>query len=130
MASKPHNLLMWLALGLGVLTVLVTLTFFVWWAFKERFMFGDKAYDPVRWMVLSADPQSACQRGEMVHDIRNRLLRPGMGRNEVTALLGRPEWEDPRQIEYELGTCAWVVHGLRLYFNDEGRLVHAAIVQH
>lgn len=129
MSSKPHQLLTWLSAGFGVITLLITLVFFGWWAMKEHFVFGHAAYDPVRWMTPERQP-SACARGDMVHDIRDRLLRPGMTRAEVTTLLGRPNWEDTTQFEYELGVCMWVVHGLRLYFNDEGRLVHAAIVQH
>jgi hypothetical protein len=44
--------------------------------------------------------------------------------------LGRPSWEESTQIEYDLGVCLWVVHGLRLYFDPQERLMHSAIVQH
>ena len=44
--------------------------------------------------------------------------------------LVRPSWEETTQIEYDLGVCLWVVHGLRLYFDQQERLVHSAIVQH
>jgi hypothetical protein len=66
----------------------------------------------------------------MVLDVKQRLLYPGMAKSEVTTLLGRPSWEEPNQIEYDLGVCLWVVHGLRLYFDPSDRLVHTAIVQH
>ena len=69
-------------------------------------------------------------RGEMALDIRDRLLQPGMSKTEVTALLGRPSWEEGGEIEYDLGVCLWVVHGLRLYFDPQERLTHSIIAQH
>jgi hypothetical protein len=45
-------------------------------------------------------------------------------------MLGRPDWEEDRQIEYDLGHCLWDTHGLRLYFNDEDKLIQSRIVQH
>lgn len=122
--------LKWAALAFAVVTVLITVTFFGWWAMKEHFVFGHDHYDPVRWMAAPIKNPAECQRGDMVLDVRQRLLRPGMSKSEVTTLLGRPSWEEPGQFEYDLGVCLWVVHGLRLYFDAQDRLVHSAIVQH
>lgn len=130
MAYKPQHVLMLLAACFAGFTLLVTLVFFGWWMFKEQFIFDDQPYDPVRWMAPAAAHGGNCERGDMVLDIRQRLLRPGMAKLEVTSLLGRPAWEEPQQMEYELGVCLWVVHGLRLYFDPQDRLVHSAIVQH
>jgi hypothetical protein len=128
--EKPQNLIGMFALAFAVITLLITLVFFGWWAMRERFVFGDDPYDPVRWMTPENARNHPCDRGDMVLDIRNRLLKPGMAKSEVTMLLGRPAWEEGQQIEYELGICLWVVHGLRLYFDPQERLVHSAIVQH
>lgn len=122
--------LKWIALAFVVLTVLITVVFFGWWAMKEHFVFGHERFDPVRWMAPPAEQAHECQRGDMVLDVRQRLLKPGMGKSEVTMLLGRPAWEEANQIEYDLGICLFVVHGLRLYFDPQDRLAHSAIVQH
>lgn len=128
MADKPQKLLTALSLVFAGFAVLVTVVFFGWWAMKERLVFGDEPYDPVRWMA--ATPAHPCERGDMVLDIKRRLLKPGMSKSEVTMLLGRPSWEESGQIEYDLGVCLWDVHGLRLYFDGQERLVHSAIAQH
>ena len=130
MSEKSLNALTWVTVGFGVFTLLLTIVFFGWWAMKERFMFGHDKFDPVRWMAPAGDKTPPCDRGDMVLDVQHRLLKPGMPRSQVTMLLGRPAWEEGSQIEYELGVCLWVVHGLRLFFDAEGRLVHVAIVQH
>lgn len=127
-AAPPLGLLKWIAIGFGVITVLITLVFFGWWSMREQFTFGHDAFDQVRWIKPAVD--KPCDRGEMVLDIQKNLLKRGMGKNEVTMLLGRPSWEEPSQMEYDLGVCQWVVHGLRLYFDEREQLAHAAIIQH
>jgi hypothetical protein len=126
--EKPQKLLTGLAIAFAVFTLLVTIVFFGWWAFKERLVFGDEPFDAVLWM--NPAPAHPCERGDMVLDIKRRLLKPGMTKSEVMMQLGRPSWEETTQIEYDLGVCLWVVHGLRLYFDQQERLVHSAIVQH
>jgi hypothetical protein len=126
--QQPQKLLTGLAIGFAVMTLIITIVFFSWWIFKERVMFDDQPFDAVRWM--NPEPSHACERGDMVLDVKRRLLRPGMSKADVMVQLGRPTWEDATQIEYDLGVCLWVVHGLRLYFDPSERLTHTAIVQH
>ena len=128
MDQQPQNLLTGLAIGFAVMTLIITIVFFSWWIFKERVMFDDQPFDAVRWM--NPEPSHSCERGDMVLDVKRRLLRPGMTKSDVMVQLGRPTWEEAREIEYDLGVCLWVVHGLRLYFDPSERLVHTAIVQH
>jgi hypothetical protein len=130
MTDKSLKSLTLIAAAFVVFTVLVTVVFFGWWAMKEHFIFGHDRYDPVRWMAPPSEKIPPCDRGDMVLDVQKNLLRPGMSKADVTMRLGRPAWEDAGQIEYELGVCLWVVHGLRLYFDHDGRLVHTVIVQH
>lgn len=130
MSNSSERIMSTLAIGFAVLTVLITVVFFGWWAMREQLVFGHEHFDPVRWMAPVSNQKSACDRGNMVLDIQQRLLKPGMTRGEVTALLGRPAWDDPTQIEYELGVCVWVVHGLRVYFDANEKLTHSSIVQH
>ena len=127
--EAPLRLLKWLAIGFGAITLVITIVFFTWWIMKDRFIFGDDKFDTVRWMAVSKG-QETCDRGDMVLDVKNRVLHRGMSRTDATVLLGRPAWEDAHQFEYELGVCLWVIHGLRLYFDDQGRLTHSLIVQH
>jgi hypothetical protein len=124
-------LLKWAAVALAEVTLLITVTFFAWWAKKEQLVFGQQRFDLMRWVESPLNKhRRACQRGEMALDIRDRLLQPGMSKTEVTALLGRPSWEEGGEIEYDLGVCLWVVHGLRLYFDPQERLTHSTIAQH
>jgi outer membrane protein assembly factor BamE (lipoprotein component of BamABCDE complex) len=123
-------ILKWAAVAFCAVTILITVVFFGWWAMKDRLVFGDDRFDTVRWMAPASTQASPCQRGDMVLDVRQRLLKPGMLKSEVTMLLGRPAWEESDQIEYDLGVCLWVVHGLRLYFDQQDRLMHTAIIQH
>lgn len=129
MADEKANPLTVLAIAFAVFTLLVTIVFFGWWAMRETFIFGHDKFDQVRWM-MPATADRPCDRGDMVLDLRQNLLKPGMSKREVSLLLGRPAWEDEMQLEYELGVCQWVVHGLRLYFDSGERLTHTAIVQH
>ncbi len=124
------GILKWVALTFLIVTVLITLVFFAWWGMRERFVFDDQPFSQVRWMAPHSENSPLCDRGDMVRDLKNRLLKQGMGKNQVTMLLGRPDWEEPHQLEYELGICLWVVHGLRLYFNDQDHLISTAIIQH
>jgi hypothetical protein len=129
MADEKNNPLTMLAIGFAIFTLIVTVIFFGWWAMKDHFMFGHDRFDQVRWMT-PASQDKPCDRGDMVLDLQQHLLKPGMTKRDVAMLLGRPAWEDAAETEYELGVCQWVVHGLRLYFDADERLLHTAIVQH
>lgn len=124
------NYLKWVTVAFVVVTVLISVAFFTWWGMRERLVFDDQPFDQVRWMALPSDKIPSCDRGDMVRDVQNRLLKRGMSKSQVTMLLGRPSWEEANQFEYELGVCLWVVHGLRLYFDAQDRLIHASILQH
>lgn len=123
------RLVRWGVVALGLLAVVLSIVFFAWWTMKDRFIFGDAPFDPVHWMTAATKTDS-CIRGDMVLDVQKHLLQRGMSRSQVTVLLGHPAWEDENQYEYELGVCLWVVHGLRVYFDKQGRLIHSAIIQH
>lgn len=119
----------WVVIAFAAFTVVLSIVFFTWWTMKDRFIFGDAAFDPVRWMA-AATVHESCDRGEMVLDVQHHILQRGMSKSQVSVLLGRPAWEEENQYEYELGVCLWAVHGLRVYFNKDGRMVHSAIIQH
>lgn len=114
----------------AILVVVISLMFFGWWAMKDYFVFGDDRFDQVRWITAQPTKEEPCYRGDMAFDLKQRVLLRGMPMTTATILLGRPTWEDFGQIEYELGTCLWREHGLRLYFDENDRLIRSRIVQH
>ncbi|MDR2875351.1 MAG: hypothetical protein LBV44_05420 [Methylobacillus sp.] len=127
MSVQSQKLFVGLSIAFAVVTLIITLVFFGWWALKERVAFGDQPFDPALWMSPRAD--HPCERGDMARDIRSRLLVSGMSKTDVTMRLGRPTWDDDTQIEYDLGTCALDMYGLRLYFDPNERLVHTTITR-
>lgn len=119
-----------LSFGFAAFTVILTIVFFGWWAMKDQLVFGDSKFDPVRWATAAPTPEERCYRGDMANHLKQEVLTRGMTRNATMMLLGRPDWEDDNQTEYDLGHCLWDTHGLRLYFNDDDLLVYTRIVQH
>jgi hypothetical protein len=97
---------------------------------KDKLVFGDSKFDRVRWATAAPTADEKCYRGDMAYDLQQHVLAPGMPRPVSMMLLGRPDWEDGNQTEYDLGLCLWDTHGLRLYFNEQDLLVHTRIVQH
>lgn len=119
-----------LCFGFAAFTVIVTIVFFVWWAMKDRLVFGGAEFDRVRWATAAPTAAERCYRGDMANHLKQQVLARGMTRNATMMLLGRPDWEDANQTEYDLGHCLWDTHGLRLYFNENDLLVYSRIVQH
>ena len=117
-------------LAFAVIALVITIVFFSWWLMKDRIVFGSQKFDQVQWMTASVNPDNNCKRGDMAYDLQQRVLMPGITRQQAMVLLGRPTWEDPRQIEYDLGQCMHVEHGLRLFFDNNDRLTHSRIAQH
>ncbi|HZV99433.1 MAG TPA: hypothetical protein VFF74_10635 [Methylophilaceae bacterium] len=119
-----------LCFGFAAFTVVVTIVFFGWWAMKDMLVFGGAEFDRVRWATAAPTAEERCYRGDMAHHLKQEVLARGMTRTATMMLLGRPDWEDANQTEYDLGHCLWDTHGLRLYFNDDDLLVYTRIVQH
>lgn len=113
-----------------VIGFIVTIVFFGWWLMKDRIVFGSEKFDQVQWITAAVNPDNNCKRGDMAYDLQQHILLPGITRQQATVMLGRPTWEDPRQIEYDLGQCMHVQHGLRLFFDESGHLTHSRIAQH
>ncbi len=114
----------------AVLAVIATLVFFAWWGMKDRIEFGNDKFDQVTWITASSITDKTCHRGDMAYDLQQNVLQAGITREAATSLLGRPSWEEAGQMEYDLGNCMHVIHGLRLFFNEQNQLTHSRIVQH
>ena len=114
----------------AAVAVLATIAFFSWWAMKDRIEFGHDKFNQVAWITASSSAEKTCHRGDMAYDLQQNVLQAGISREAATALLGRPSWEELGQMEYDLGSCMQVIHGLRLFFNENNQLTHSRIVQH
>lgn len=124
------HLIKMLSLSAAVVVFLISVLFFGWWAMKDYLVFGDQRFDQMRWATAAPSSENPCYRGDMAYDLKSRILARGMPKSAATILLGRPTWEDFGQIEYELGYCLWREHALRLYFDDNDRLIRSRIVEH
>lgn len=124
------KLINWASIALAAFTVVLTIVFFTWWAMKDSVVFGNEKFDQVKWMQDAATIQTECKRGDMAYDLQQRVLGRGAPREAVTALLGRPSYEDNTTIEYDLGKCMHVYHGLRIFFDENNRLLHSRISSH
>jgi hypothetical protein len=114
----------------AAVAVVATIVFFAWWGMKDRIAFGDEKFDKIAWITASSTADKTCHRGDMAYDLQQHVLQAGITREEATSLLGRPSWEEAGQMEYDLGNCMHVIHGLRLFFNENNQLTHSRIVQH
>ena len=76
---------------------------------------------------------STCYRGGMAMFIQTILLKKGMSKTEVMALLGKPDSDQPSQIEYTLGMCSGIgldYDGLIIEFDSDDKISNSSIVQH
>lgn len=124
------KLINWASIALAAFTVVLTIVFFTWWAMKDSVVFGNEKFDQVKWIQDAATIQTECKRGDMAYDLQQRVLARGVPRQAVMALLGRPSYEDNTTIEYDLGKCMHVYHGLRIFFDENNRLLHSRISSH
>ncbi|OZA04591.1 MAG: hypothetical protein B7X95_09650 [Methylophilaceae bacterium 17-44-8] len=118
------------SIALAVFTLLLTIVFFTWWAFKDQAVFGSERFDQTRWMQSATTLEQECKRGDMAYDLKENILIKGAQRDAVMALLGRPSLEDTNAIEYDLGKCMHVYHALRIFFDPNDRLMHSRISSH
>ena len=124
------KLINWLSIAFAAFTLLLTIVFFGWWAMKDRVVFGHDQFDQVKWMQSAASIEKECKRGDMAYDLQQRILLKGSPKEAVTVLLGRPSYEDAASVEYDLGKCMHVYHGLLIYFDDNNHLVNSRISSH
>lgn len=118
------------SVALAVFTLLLTIVFFTWWIFKDQVVFGSERFDQTRWMQYASTLQHECKRGDMAYDLKQNILIKGAKREAVMALLGRPSIEEKNAIEYDLGRCMHVYHGLLIFFDEQGQLLHTRISSH
>lgn len=122
------------AIALAVFTVLLTIVFFTWWAFKDKVVFGAEKFDQTKWMQYASTIEQECKRGDMAYDLQQNILIKGAPKEAVMALLGRPSIEEVNEssnaIEYDLGKCMHVYHGLLIFFDAKNQLTQSRISSH
>ena len=119
-----------LSLALAAFTVVLTIVFFTWWSMKDSIAFGSDKFDQVKWIQSAATVQTECKRGDMAYDLQQNILVRGSPKAGIAVLLGRPSYEDGRSVEYDLGKCMHVYHGLLIFFDENDRLVNSRISSH
>lgn len=124
------KLINWLSIGFAAFTVVLTVVFFGWWVMKDRLAFGGEKFDQVKWMQAASTIEAECKRGDMAYDLQQHVLGTGAQKQAVAVLLGRPSYEDNHSMEYDLGKCMHVYHGLLIYFDENNRLTNSRISSH
>ena len=120
----------WASIALSAFTLVLTLVFFAWWAMKDSLMFGSEKFDQVKWMQAEANVQNECKRGDMAYDLQQNILVKGTPKEAVAILLGRHSYDADKHVEYDLGKCMHVYHGLLIYFDENNNLINSRISSH
>ena len=120
----------WATIVFTAFTVLLTIVFFSWWAMKDSLVFGSEKFDQVKWMQAEAKLEKECKRGDMAYDLQQHILTKGAPKVAISILLGRPSYEDVNSMEYDLGQCMHVYHGLLIFFDENNNLINSRISSH
>ena len=120
----------WATIAFTAFTVLLTIVFFSWWAMKDSLVFGSEKFNQIKWMQAEANLEKECKRGDMAYDLQQHILTKGTPKAAIGILLGRPSYEDVNSMEYDLGQCMHVYHGLLIFFDENNRLINSRISSH
>lgn len=121
-----------MSIGLFVVTLVALFIAFFWWISSG--VFSTSRFDASLWFAQQTrETDITCYRGGMVNDIKDRLLRPKISVTEVEQLLGQPDMKFSGEYRYVLGMCSglgWDYDDLHIYFDSQGKMTRAAIIQH
>jgi hypothetical protein len=120
----------WATIVFTAFTVLLTIVFFSWWAMKDSLVFGSEKFNQIKWMQAEANLEKECKRGDMAYDLQQHILTKGTPKAAIGILLGRPSYEDVNSMEYDLGQCMHVYHGLLIFFDENNNLINSRISSH
>ena len=84
--------------------------------------YDDRPFDRSVWL-RNAGVSGENPRGRMAEDVRHRVIRPGMPRREIHALLGGPSRPRPGQPGEPTASADWYFLGNVAWFHDYGYLV-------
>ena len=128
--AKSLQIITKICFYLMIAAFIASIFFFAWWGLKDYFVFGGEKFNQQVWLTAKPTADKRCFRGDMAYELQKKLLMKGIPRENTIALLGAPTWADEQSTEYDLGHCLWVEHGLRLAFDEDGRLINSRIMQH
>jgi hypothetical protein len=89
------------------------------------------AFDAETWRAQRGSTDHRNPRHAMLAEVRKRVLRPGMARAEVQAVLGAPERGDARSDRYALGASLYGIDHeyLIIEYDTGGHLAATRIVR-
>ena len=97
-------------------------------------VFSTREFNKSEWLAPVAEERaSTCYRGGMAKDIQNNYLKPGMSKEDVIELLGKPDWSSDYEFRYFLGMCSGFQFDydlLHVYFDPHKKFVKSEIFQH
>ncbi|OGS90182.1 MAG: hypothetical protein A2061_10050 [Gallionellales bacterium GWA2_59_43] len=125
----------YIAIAIGVLAIALILFVAVLYWWMSGGVFTVSRFDRTQWFAPQTEAaEFTCYRGKMAGDIKNRLLIPGMSRQDAEHLLGVPaEHVTPAEYQYILGVCSGFMIDydvLHIYFDPDGKYTSSEIVQH
>ena len=88
------------------------------------------SFDQKTWLEAnSMEAEIKCLRGRMVRHLREHVLRSGMERAAVIALLGPADAAREAELAFGLGYCSSPAEGssLIVHFDRDGRLTHTSL---
>ena len=125
----------WLIIVVGVvIAAILSLAAFVFW-YSSSGVFGTDHFAKEAWNATIRDGDDlTCYRGGMAKDIRDNILSNKMTKEDVVALLGKPDGNIfAQEYQYVLGMCSGLgfdYDNLHVYFDEQDRFAHAEISQH
>ena len=96
--------------------------------------FNDRRFSEKEWKEFHLSDEPNNPRGRMAYDIRDHVLKTGMKRQDVLAILGQPDlYEGQEYISYNLGMWSGFrmdYDSLDIHFDEHGGFTHVRILQH
>lgn len=111
-----------IAAGVAALLLLGCLVFYR--SFIHQSPFGDKRFNRSIWAAYNGSVGQNIPRCGMYEDLIKNILKKGMPKQDIQALLGEPDLaSEETRIGYNLGTCTEysVNFSLEIDFDREGK---------
>lgn len=90
-----------------------------------------ESFDQKTWLEAGTiESEFRCTRGHMVRHLREHVLRTGMTRAQIEALLGKPDAVREFDLSYGLGFCASAVEPalLVVHLDGDGKFSHSTLL--
>jgi hypothetical protein len=93
---------------------------------------GNVKFNRQQWIALAGKGGMDNPRQRMVKDLRQRYLKPGMTRQEVRHLLGKPDFDSlSKDVDsYFIGADGFDGMSLDVRYDQAGHVIRSDVVQH